>query len=162
VKYTVRYQITNNADGGYAVEYTPLDRGSYQQGLIGKYPVPEFSDADLRNHLLDNGIAYKFEINTDYPPEHKREHCGRVWLKDGGAELKLPLGHCLKTWIHYSRATAMGQHHSTPRACVQRILPSPARFLTIPFCATPATRVRSRIFEKLVDRKTIVSILTKR
>ncbi|MYN26940.1 hypothetical protein [Duganella levis] len=69
VKYTVRYQLTDSKDGGYSVQLTPLDRGTYQQGLIGKYAVPDFTDADLRNHLLDNGLAYKFEVNSSYPTE---------------------------------------------------------------------------------------------
>ena len=69
VKYTVAYEIKDNADGGYSATFTPRDRGSYQQGLIGKYPVPNFGDADLHDYLLDFGLIYKFEVESPYPTE---------------------------------------------------------------------------------------------
>jgi hypothetical protein len=69
VKYTVAYEIKDNADGGYSATFTPRDRGSYQQGLIGKYPVPDFGDNELHDYLLDFGLLYKFEVESPYPTE---------------------------------------------------------------------------------------------
>lgn len=69
VKYTVRYQVTEQPDGAYAIQFTPVDRGTYQQGLIGKFNVPDFIDSDVRTHMLTDALAYKFEINSSYAPE---------------------------------------------------------------------------------------------
>lgn len=49
--------------------FTPTDRGTYQQGLIGKFPVPDFSDSDLAAYLHNSELHYKFEVNSPYPSE---------------------------------------------------------------------------------------------
>lgn len=40
VKYKVGYKITPDANGGYTVGFNPQSRSEYQQGLIGKFPIP--------------------------------------------------------------------------------------------------------------------------
>jgi hypothetical protein len=66
VKYSVRFDIVDADDGAYSVTYTPLERGTYQQGLIGKFPVPSFGDKDLESYLRTGGLPYKFEIDSPY------------------------------------------------------------------------------------------------
>ncbi len=66
VKYNVGIAVSEAASG-YAVILTPQDRGTYRQGLFGKFSVPNFSDEDLLNHLHDGQLRYKFEVNSTFP-----------------------------------------------------------------------------------------------
>jgi len=69
VKYSVGFKLENRPDGSYVVSYSPLQRGTYQQGLFGKYPVPDFSDSDVMSYLRTGGLNYKFEVNSPYPSD---------------------------------------------------------------------------------------------
>lgn len=69
VKYSVGFTVTDNGNGAYSVTYTPLERGTYQQGLFGKFSVPNFTDNDLVSYLRSGGLHYKFEVNTSYPSD---------------------------------------------------------------------------------------------
>jgi hypothetical protein len=66
VKYKVNYKMTRSGNGGYTVDLQPESRSQYQQGLIGKFPVPSFSDATLRSYLKSFTLRYKFEIDAQY------------------------------------------------------------------------------------------------
>jgi hypothetical protein len=66
VKYKVGYKTTPSTDGGYSVDFNPESRSEYQQGLIGKFPVPPFNETALRNYLKSFTLRYKFEIDTEY------------------------------------------------------------------------------------------------
>ncbi len=69
VKYSVGFKVAENGMGAYSVTYTPLNRGTYQQGLFGKFSVPNFTDNDLMSYLRSGGLRYKFEVNTPYPTD---------------------------------------------------------------------------------------------
>jgi len=69
VKYTVAYDIKDGGHGDYAITFAPKDRGAYQQGLIGKFDVPAFGDAELHDQLLNFGLPYKFEVESPYPTD---------------------------------------------------------------------------------------------
>ncbi|HXE39833.1 MAG TPA: hypothetical protein VN639_15320 [Azonexus sp.] len=66
VKYKVGYKMTSGADGGYVVDFNPESRSEYQQGLIGKFPVPPFNESSLRGYLKSFTLRYKFEIDAQY------------------------------------------------------------------------------------------------
>lgn len=66
VKYVVGYKKIENPTGGYAVEFKPQNRSEYQQGLIGKFPVPPFNEASLNSYLKSFTLRYKFEIDAQY------------------------------------------------------------------------------------------------
>lgn len=66
VKYAVAYKMTDKGVGGYTVEFAPQSRSEYQQGLIGKFPVPPFDEDVLRRYLKSFTLQYKFEIDAQY------------------------------------------------------------------------------------------------
>lgn len=66
VKYTVNYEVKPGSGGGYSVDFQPKSRSEYQQGLIGKFPVPPFSESALRSYLKSFTLRYKFDIDSPY------------------------------------------------------------------------------------------------
>ena len=66
VKYTVGYKIDRNANGAYTVTLQPQYKSQYQQGLIWKFPVPNFTGSALREYLKTFTLVYKFEVNSQY------------------------------------------------------------------------------------------------
>lgn len=66
VKYTVDYSVTPGKNGEYAVDFQPKSRSEYQQGLIGKFPVPQFDESALRSYLKSFTLRYKFDIDSQY------------------------------------------------------------------------------------------------
>lgn len=65
IKYTVNYTVNENAKG-YSVLFQPVQVATYQQGLIGKFPVPNFTPENLSTYLKSFSIHYKIEINSKY------------------------------------------------------------------------------------------------
>lgn len=65
IRYTVGYGVREGAQG-YEVTFTPSLRTTYQQGLIGRFPLPDFTDDHLRRHLTGLQIVYKFEVDSPY------------------------------------------------------------------------------------------------
>lgn len=65
LKYTVKYNVADTKDG-YKLTYQPVSVASYQQGLIGKYPVPTFPVDNLRQYLEKSYILYQFDVNSQY------------------------------------------------------------------------------------------------
>ncbi|NLA17773.1 hypothetical protein GPU89_11310 [Burkholderia cepacia] len=68
VKYDVNFNVQESPKG-YQVAFQPMTRNAYQQGLIGKFPVPNFNDADLRTQLTSLQIVYRFEVDSPYNSE---------------------------------------------------------------------------------------------
>lgn len=68
VKYRVQYGVAENKDG-YSVAFRPTERSTYQQGLVGKFPLPDFGDRELLSHLTSFSIHYKFEIDSSFNTE---------------------------------------------------------------------------------------------
>jgi hypothetical protein len=68
VKYDVNFKVQESPTG-YQVAFQPMTRNSYQQGLIGKFPVPNFNDADLRAQLTSLQVVYRFEVDSPYNSE---------------------------------------------------------------------------------------------
>lgn len=66
VKYKVNYARKKDGNGGYEIDFTPVSRSQYQQGLIGKYPVPPFGEAAVASALETFTLRYKFEINSKW------------------------------------------------------------------------------------------------
>lgn len=66
--YDVNYTVKQMRDG-YEVVFTPVEKETYQQGLIGKFPVPNFTLENLRSYLTSFNIYYEFDINSQYNPE---------------------------------------------------------------------------------------------
>ncbi|MGF6902017.1 hypothetical protein P3T22_003291 [Paraburkholderia sp. GAS348] len=65
VKYTIDYSKTDN--GSYStVTMKPVKRATYQQGLVGKFPVPGFNEALVHRYIEASSFWYKFEIDTKY------------------------------------------------------------------------------------------------
>lgn len=65
IRYNVGYAVRENAKG-YEVTFSPKSRSTYQQGLIGRFPLPDFTDTNLRQHISGLQIIYKFEVDSQY------------------------------------------------------------------------------------------------
>ena len=65
IRYNVGYAVRENAKG-YEVTFSPISRSTYQQGLIGRFPLPDFTDTNLRQHIASLQIIYKFEVDSPY------------------------------------------------------------------------------------------------
>jgi len=68
VRYSVGFNIEESG-AGYSVVLKPETRSTYQQGLIGKFPVPTFFDSDLRTYLTSLQLVYRFEVDSPYNSE---------------------------------------------------------------------------------------------
>ncbi|MDY0212853.1 MAG: hypothetical protein RBR06_07585 [Desulfuromonadaceae bacterium] len=68
IKYTVGYTVTDS-NSGYSVSLKPQEYITYQQGLIGKFPIPNYGVSDLRNTLASSTLYYKFDIDSPYSSE---------------------------------------------------------------------------------------------
>ncbi len=66
VKYRVSYSLSQTNGSGYTITLTPQFRSEYQQGLIGKFPIPKFPDNALRDYLKSFTLVYKFEVDSQY------------------------------------------------------------------------------------------------
>jgi hypothetical protein len=65
IRYSIGYAVRESSQG-YEVTFTPTQRTSYQQGVIGRFPLPDFTDDHLRRHLTALQIVYKFEVDSPY------------------------------------------------------------------------------------------------
>lgn len=65
IRYQVAYSVRENGQG-YEATFSPTTRSTYQQGLIGRFPLPDFTDENLRQHLGALQILYKFEVDSPY------------------------------------------------------------------------------------------------
>ncbi len=68
VRYQVSYKVDDGANG-YQVKFVPGTSTSYQEGLIGRFPVPNFNESDLRKTLSKLQLAYRFEVDSPYNTE---------------------------------------------------------------------------------------------
>ncbi len=69
VRYQVAYEKVDLPTGGYQVTFQPKSKSTYQQGLIGKIPVPDFDEKALRAYLRYFTLRYRFEVDSDYPSD---------------------------------------------------------------------------------------------
>jgi len=61
---------TQRSVDSYTLSLQPVETRSYQQGLFGKFPVPKFTEQDLRAVvLLGASIDARYEVNSQYPGE---------------------------------------------------------------------------------------------
>lgn len=65
IRYQVGYSVRENGQG-YEATFAPATRSSYQEGLIGRFPLPNFTDQNLRQHLGSLQLVYKFEVDSPY------------------------------------------------------------------------------------------------
>jgi len=68
IQYTVNYTVTDGKSG-YSVTLKPQEYKTYQQGLIGKFPIPNYGVSDLLRTLSSSTLYYKFDIDSQYNPE---------------------------------------------------------------------------------------------
>lgn len=68
VRYSIGFKV-EEYKSGYSVVLHPTSRSTYQQGLIGKFPVPNFFDSDLRSYLTSLQLVYRFEVDSPYNSE---------------------------------------------------------------------------------------------
>jgi hypothetical protein len=68
IKYLVNYDVQESPQG-YQVKFTPQSRTSYQTGLIGKFPLPDFDEPQLRSYLTSLQLVYRFEIDSPFNSE---------------------------------------------------------------------------------------------
>ena len=69
VRYRVNHSEQRNADGSYSVSFTPVSRSEYQQGLVGRFPVPDFTDVGVLTFIKGFTLHYRFEIDSPYPSD---------------------------------------------------------------------------------------------
>lgn len=65
MRYSVEYKMSETP-AGYSVTFQPTKVNSYQEGLIGKFPVPDFNESYLRRELSKLQILYRFEVDSPY------------------------------------------------------------------------------------------------
>lgn len=68
IKYTVEYEV-DNGDSVYSLILNPKEYTTYQQGLVGKYPVPNYGEDDLHKTLMSGALSYKIELDSPYGSE---------------------------------------------------------------------------------------------
>ncbi len=68
------------------VTFTPKTQKTYQQGLVLPFPVPSL---DLESYLSDGILTYKFEINSNYPPEAVKANLQRLLSSGSNNEYTL-------------------------------------------------------------------------
>lgn len=68
IKYNVDYSLVESSQG-YVITLHPKQYSTYQQGLIGKFPVPRFGQRELHDTLTSGSIHYKFEVDSPFSPE---------------------------------------------------------------------------------------------
>jgi len=64
VIYTVNFNLVEKSDSTL-ITFIPQTKKTYQQGLVLPFPVPSL---DLETYLSGGIVAYKFEIDSNYPP----------------------------------------------------------------------------------------------
>jgi hypothetical protein len=65
VKYVVNYTRTETP-AGLTLTLQPVERSTYQEGLIMKFPVPGFDDRALVGYLEEPMVSYEFEVNSTF------------------------------------------------------------------------------------------------
>lgn len=82
IKYTVSYAVTDGGSG-YSVSLKPQEYVTYQQGLIGKFPIPNYEVSDLRNTLASSTLYYKFDLDSPYNSESVYANFLRLVKREG-------------------------------------------------------------------------------
>lgn len=70
-------------DTGYKAILRPIEYSTYQQGLIMPFPVPQFNERELYEHLLSAEVHYRFEVNSEFNSESTHANFMRM-LKTRG------------------------------------------------------------------------------
>jgi hypothetical protein len=68
----IRYRVTHsiaNSQRGTVIELLPVEVTQYQEGLVGKYDVPVFTERDLNEVLQAVPFSHKFEVTSPYSAE---------------------------------------------------------------------------------------------
>ena len=65
VKYVVNY-TRSETSAGLTLTFKPVERSTYQAGLIMPFPVPNFDDRALINYLEEPVVEYEFEMNSTF------------------------------------------------------------------------------------------------
>jgi hypothetical protein len=65
IEYRVQYSV-HNRPTGTAIELQPVEATTYQEGLVGKYDVPVFTERDLTKFLQSVPFSHRFEITSPY------------------------------------------------------------------------------------------------
>ncbi|GAA4413003.1 hypothetical protein GCM10011450_24100 [Advenella faeciporci] len=69
IKYNISYEMLPGKGNAYQVVLTPNFKTEYQQGLIGKFPLPNFTEEAMREYLRAFSLIYKFEVDSKYNSE---------------------------------------------------------------------------------------------
>lgn len=98
--YTINYTIKQLPDG-YDVIFTPTEKETYQQGLFGKFSIPNFSLYDLTEYLTSGQLYYEFDVNSKYNPDSVYANFVRlVKTQDHGSGERDPItGKIFKNWF---------------------------------------------------------------
>jgi hypothetical protein len=65
VIYDLNYAIEKDSDKTI-VKIQPTQYRTYQQGLIGSFEVPNFSEEDLANYIANQPVYYNLELASQY------------------------------------------------------------------------------------------------
>ena len=65
VKYVVNY-TRSETPAGYTLTLQPVQRSSYQDGLILQFPIPAFNDQALVGYLEEPVVDFEFEVNSTF------------------------------------------------------------------------------------------------
>lgn len=69
IKYNISYVMHPGKGNAYQVVFTPNFKTDYKQGLIGKFPLPNFPETAMRDYLRSFSLIYKFEVDSKYNSE---------------------------------------------------------------------------------------------
>lgn len=66
--YTLNYEMKEDGKNKI-MELKPISFRTYQQGLVGPFPVPNFTEDSLFDYIISHYIGYTIEINSQYNTE---------------------------------------------------------------------------------------------
>ncbi len=66
--YTLNYEIKDDGKNKI-MEFKPISFRTYQQGVVGPFPIPNFTEENLFDYLISHYIGYTIEVNSQYNTE---------------------------------------------------------------------------------------------
>lgn len=78
VIYQVDYEISNSS-GVEIISFTSKENPkTYQEGLFGKFPVPNFTDQDLIKYLSSGDVRFSIEENSNFSVDSTKANFERL------------------------------------------------------------------------------------
>lgn len=66
--YTLNYELKDDGKNKI-LEIKPVSFRTYQQGVVGPFPIPNFTENNVFDYLISHYIGYTIEVNSQYNTE---------------------------------------------------------------------------------------------